>query len=62
MELKLNFRGFRAFSPHVARDVMALSALSGDEAGIVFTQLRNALEPRIAVTFSSVSHGLREPT
>ena len=41
---------------------MALSALSGDEAGIVFSQLCDALEPRIAVAFSSISHGLWEPT
>ena len=41
---------------------MALSKLSGDEAGIVFTQLCNVLEPRVAVALSSVSHELREPT
>ena len=28
---------------------MALSALSGDEAGIVFSQLCNTLEPHITV-------------
>ena len=28
---------------------MALSKLSGDEAGIVFTQLCNVLDPRVAV-------------
>ena len=51
------------FHPHRATaPAMALSALSGDEAGIVFSQLCDALEPRIAVAFSSVSHGLREPT
>ena len=41
---------------------MALSKLSGDEAGIVFIQLCNVLEPRLAVYLSSTSHGLREPT
>eukprot|EP00964_Phaeocystis_antarctica_P048152 scaffold27882_cov61-Phaeocystis_antarctica.AAC.4 len=41
---------------------MALSKLSGDEAGIVFTQLCNVLEPRDAVDFSSVSNELRELT
>ena len=40
---------------------MALSKLSGDEAGIVFVQLCNVLDPRIAVALSSVSHELREP-
>ena len=41
---------------------MALSKLSGDEAGIVFVHLCNALEPRDAVYFSSVSHELRAAT
>eukprot|EP00964_Phaeocystis_antarctica_P107776 scaffold72442_cov54-Phaeocystis_antarctica.AAC.4 len=41
---------------------MALSKLSGDEAGIVFTQLCNVLEPRLAVAWSSASNELREPT
>ena len=41
---------------------MALSALSGDETRIVFETLCNPLDPRIAVAFSSVSHGLRDPT
>ena len=36
--------------------------LSGDEAGIVFSQLCNALEPRVAVAFSSISHELWEPS
>ena len=31
------------------RAAMALSKLSGDEAGIVFVQLCNVLEPRLAV-------------
>ena len=41
---------------------MALSKLSGDEAGIVFVQLCNVLEPRLAVYLSSASNELREPT
>ena len=41
---------------------MALSKLSGDEAGVVFTQLCNVLEPRDAVDFSSVSNELRTAT
>ena len=40
---------------------MALSALSGDEAGIVFGQLCDALEPRIVVAFSSASRELHAP-
>ena len=38
---------------------MALSKLSGDEQGIIFLQLCNPLEPRIAVDFSSASSELR---
>ena len=41
---------------------MALSKLSGDEQGIIFSQLCNALDPRVAVALSSVSNELREPT
>ena len=41
---------------------MALAALSGDEAGIVFVQLCNALEPRLAVYLSSASTWLRAAT
>jgi len=37
---------------------MALSKLSGDEAGIIFGQLCNVFEPRVAVAFSSASQGL----
>ena len=40
----------------------ALSKLSGDEAGIVFGRLCNALEPRLAVAFSSASRELWAPT
>ena len=42
----------------VARGAMALSKLSGDEQGVVFIQLCNALEPRIALALSSVNHEL----
>ena len=40
------------------RAAMALSKLSGDEAGIVFSQLCNVLEPRTAVYLSSASNEL----
>jgi hypothetical protein len=38
---------------------MALSRLSGDEQGIILGQLRNTLEPRLAMYFSSASTELR---
>ena len=38
---------------------MALSELSGDEQGIILGQLRNALEPRLVMYFSSTSKELR---
>jgi len=38
---------------------MALSALSGDEQGIILGQVRNALEPRLVMYFSSASKELR---
>jgi hypothetical protein len=38
---------------------MALSKLSGDEQGIILGQLRNTLEPRLAMNFSSASSELR---
>ena len=38
---------------------MALSRLSGDEQGIILGQLRNPLEPRLAMYFSSASIELR---
>ena len=41
---------------------MALSKLSGDEKRILFTQLCNVLDPRLAVYLSSASHELRELT
>ena len=36
-----------------ARVAMALSTLSGDEQGVILGQLRNALEPRLVMYFSS---------
>ena len=41
---------------------MALSKLSGDEQGIIFSQLCNVLDPGIAVAFGSASNELRELT
>ena len=38
---------------------MALSALSGDVQGVILGQLRNALEPRLVMYFSSASKELR---
>ena len=38
---------------------MAFSKLSGDEQGIILDQLRNALEPRLVMYFSSASKELR---
>jgi len=39
---------------------MAFSRLSGDEKGVILGQLRNALEPRLIMYFSSASKELRE--
>jgi Ran GTPase-activating protein (RanGAP) involved in mRNA processing and transport len=53
---------FRSYSRARARDRrqgMALSKLSGDEQGIILGQLRNTLEPRLAMNFSSASTELR---
>ena len=41
---------------------MALLSLSGDEQRILFTQLCNVLDPRVAVDFSTASLELWEPT
>jgi hypothetical protein len=41
---------------------MALAALSGDEQCIIFSQLCNALDTRVAVAFSSTSNELRAVT
>eukprot|EP00964_Phaeocystis_antarctica_P140397 scaffold105264_cov63-Phaeocystis_antarctica.AAC.2 len=53
-------RARRRQSPLAAR--MALLSLSGDEQRIVFTQLCNVLDPRLALDLSSASHELRELT
>jgi hypothetical protein len=45
-----------------ARGAMALAALSGDAQCIIFSQLCNVLDTRIAVTFSSTSSELRAVT
>jgi len=42
----------------LARVAMALSKLSGDEQCIIFVQLCNVLDPRVAVAFSSASSEL----
>ena len=41
---------------------MALSKLSGDEQRILFVQLCNVLEPRVAVYLSSANNELRTAT
>ena len=41
---------------------MALAALSGDEQGIIFSQLCNVLDTRIAVALSSINNELRTAT
>ena len=41
---------------------MALSKLSGDEQGIIFSKLCNTLDPRVAVAFSSTNSELRTLT
>jgi hypothetical protein len=49
--------------PHrTPRQRAALAALSGDEQRILFTQLCNVLDPRLAVALSSVSFDLRTAT
>ena len=45
--------------PDRVRVAMALSKLSRDEQGIILGQLRNTLEPRLAMYFSSASKELR---
>ena len=48
-------RGSRARATGRVAAAMALSKLSGDEQGIILGQLRNRLEPRLAMYFSSAS-------
>ena len=45
--------------PARARVAMALSTLSGDVQGIILDQLRNKLEPRLVMYFSSANKELR---
>jgi len=52
-------RGSRARATGRVAAAMALSKLSGDEQGIILGQLRNRLEPRLAMYFSSASTELR---
>eukprot|EP00964_Phaeocystis_antarctica_P111901 scaffold76159_cov51-Phaeocystis_antarctica.AAC.3 len=53
----------RFHPPRTARRAaMALLSLSGDEQRILFTQLCNVLEPRVAVYLSSTCNELRELT
>ena len=49
-----------AGAARASRAAMALSKLSGDEAGVVFVQLCNVLEPRVAVYLSSANNELLE--
>jgi hypothetical protein len=49
-------------SERARRGAMALAALSGDEQCVIFSQLCNVLDPRIAVAFSSTSSELRALT
>ena len=46
----------------VSRAAMALSRLSGDEQRMVFVQLCNVLDPRLAVALSSINNELRTAT
>ena len=56
--LKTEREAAKAAATLTARAPMALSKLGGDEAGIIFSQLRNVLEPHVAMDFSSTSSGL----
>ena len=49
----------RAAAERARAAAMAFSKLSGDEQGIILGQLRNALEPRLVMYFSSASKELR---
>ena len=54
---------FRPYVPPApSRGAMALLSLNGDEQRILFGQLCNVLEPRVAVALSSASNELRELT
>ena len=43
----------RAAAERARATAMAFSKLSGDEQGVILGQLRNALEPRLVMYFSS---------
>ena len=49
----------RAAAERARAAAMAFSTLSGDEQGIILGQLRNALEPRLVMYFSSANKELR---
>ena len=49
----------RAAAERARAAAIAFSKLSGDEQGIILGQLRNALEPRLVMYFSSASKELR---
>ena len=49
----------RAAAERARAAAMVFSKLSGDEQGIILGQLRNKLEPRLAMYFSSASKELR---
>jgi len=49
----------RAAAERARAAAMAFSKLSGDEQGIILGQLRNTLEPCLAMYFSSASTELR---
>jgi hypothetical protein len=57
---RVQSRTFRSYHRATgAAAAMALSKLSGDEQGIILGQLRNTLEPRLVMYFSSASSELR---
>ena len=49
----------RAAAERARAAAIAFSKLSGDEQGIILGQMRNALEPRLVMYFSSASKELR---
>ena len=49
----------RAAAERARAAAVAWSKLSGDEHGVILGQLRNALEPRLVMYFSSASKELR---
>ena len=51
--------GYRPLGGAILLATMALSKLSGDEQGIILGQLRNTLEPRLVMYFSSANKELR---